>query len=135
MGKNQRVSFIFQNPGNHLKRESQLKKKKAGRKWRSGEGNIIKEKKKSKEREEKGSFYPTDMFYYLLLYDMLFVSIFYLWRDKKQGLPCNDPCGWNLITGVKGNAFLYWKIHIYINGTNSKKDELSIRKCELAENP
>lgn len=28
MGKNQRVSFIFQNPGNHLKRESQLKKKK-----------------------------------------------------------------------------------------------------------
>ena len=54
MGKNQRVSFIFQNPGNHLKRESQLKKKKKSREEMKEWGrkhNKRKEKIKRKGRK------------------------------------------------------------------------------------
>ena len=51
MGKNQRVSFIFQNPGNHLKRESQLKKKKKSREEMKEWGRKYKKRKEKIKRK------------------------------------------------------------------------------------
>ena len=53
MGKNQRVSFIFQNPGNHLKRESQLKKKKSREEMKEWGRKHNKRKEKIKRKGRK----------------------------------------------------------------------------------
>lgn len=69
--KNQRVSFIFQNPVNYLKRESQFIKE-SKEEMREEGRKQDKREEKTKDGEEKGSFYPRDIFYYPPLCDKLF---------------------------------------------------------------